>query len=247
MSSFSDASLANAIRQNHSVSLLSDQGQSAALLLNDLNLILSSGPDASAILNWLDDHPTQPAPLIRTDNLEVCHKILEARADLQVVGCTQWIWPESQAPTWDSSLEFSCATSEDLALIQSHYELASPEEILQLQKEGLIWIGRKEGVPIGFGGFHPEGSMGLLTVFEPFRNQKLGIAIERFLIGQALQQGLVPYCDVFDTNTLSLHLQKRIGMKADKPVWWIVPRMMFWLAKARTPIPSDSYINEVPL
>lgn len=65
--------------------------------------------------------------------------------------------------------------------------------------------------------------MGLLEIFKPYRKCGFGLETEQFLIGQALKRGLVPYCDVFNTNTISQSLQQKAGLQKGEPVWWITP------------------------
>lgn len=69
-----------------------------------------------------------------------------------------------------------------------------------------------EGKLAGFIGRHGDGSMGMLTVFEPFRRRGIGEMLERFMINFVMTFGRVPVCDVHLENDVSLHMQKNTGL-----------------------------------
>ncbi|MDE7464159.1 MAG: GNAT family N-acetyltransferase, partial [Clostridiales bacterium] len=46
----------------------------------------------------------------------------------------------------------------------------------------------------GFIGRHPDGSMGMLTVFENYKRQGIGKELEKFLINYVMTFGRVPFC-----------------------------------------------------
>ena len=74
----------------------------------------------------------------------------------------------------------------------------------------------------GFIGRHPDGSMGMLTVFENYKRQGIGKELEKFLINYVMTFGRVPFCDVYVDNEPSLALQKKLGMlEANGYTFWI--------------------------
>ncbi len=73
----------------------------------------------------------------------------------------------------------------------------------------------------GFIGRHADGSMGMLTVFDEYRRNGYGGALERFMINYVMTFGRVPFCDVYIDNAPSVALQNAIGMtEADGLTFW---------------------------
>ena len=74
---------------------------------------------------------------------------------------------------------------------------------------------------VGYIGLHGEGSMGMLEVFEQYRNRGFGTALEMFLINRLVSRGMVPFGHVLDNNEVSLKMQKMLGFRiADDMVFW---------------------------
>ena len=74
----------------------------------------------------------------------------------------------------------------------------------------------------GFIGMHAECSMGMLEVFEPFRRQGIGEALERHLINRILDEGRVPFCQIFTDNEASVKLQQKLGLRIGRQtVYWV--------------------------
>lgn len=74
-----------------------------------------------------------------------------------------------------------------------------------------------------FGGFHAEGSMGMLYVWEEYRRQGLGQALEAYLIRLLLEKRYTPFCQIFIENESSAALQKKLGLK-------LAPGRLFWIS-----------------
>ena len=75
-----------------------------------------------------------------------------------------------------------------------------------------LWGIFRDGELAGFGGFHAEGAMGMLEILPSFRHLGLGAKMESFLIGKALEEGRIPYCNVYISNTPSISLQGKLGL-----------------------------------
>ncbi|MDY5931675.1 MAG: GNAT family N-acetyltransferase [Candidatus Ornithospirochaeta sp.] len=97
--------------------------------------------------------------------------------------------------------------------VKSHYSNFSSDEALQydIEKGNLFGI-FDHGIIMGFAGFHPEGSMGLLEVLPEFRGKGIGTYLESYVINRALENGKIPFCNVYTHNSNSIRLQNRIGM-----------------------------------
>ena len=75
---------------------------------------------------------------------------------------------------------------------------------------------------MGFAGFHEEGSMGMLVVLPEYRRQGVGERLERHLIRSAMLSGGIPYCNVFISNSASLSLQAKLGLREGSVrSWWL--------------------------
>ena len=73
----------------------------------------------------------------------------------------------------------------------------------------------------GYIGFHDDGSMGMLHVFQEYRGRKIGKALETYLINYALELGQIPYGQVVEGNEASRRLQESLGLHMSKtPVVW---------------------------
>jgi tRNA (guanine37-N1)-methyltransferase len=74
----------------------------------------------------------------------------------------------------------------------------------------------------GYIGIHDDGSIGMLHVFEEYRGQKLGKALQTYAINQALEWGWIPYGQVVEGNEVSMRLQDSLGLHMSKsPVVWV--------------------------
>ena len=75
---------------------------------------------------------------------------------------------------------------------------------------------------VGFIGWHPEGDMGLLHVFEAYRRQGFAYAMEALQINLMLKRGELPRGQVIRGNEASLALQVKLGFTvADSTVSWM--------------------------
>ena len=65
---------------------------------------------------------------------------------------------------------------------------------------------------VGIVGEHPDGSFGLLEVFEGHRGNCWGQALESAKVNQSLERGQVPWCKVSPDDEASLALQRSLGL-----------------------------------
>ena len=124
-------------------------------------------------------------------------------------------------------LTLSTPTQEEVEAVKRIYELEPPENIEALYRQGKLFSARKasgeeEGSFVGFIGIHPEGSMGMLHVFEQYRRRGYAEEIEKCLINQLIARGESPYGHVMIGNEASLALQEKLGMEtAGQFVYWL--------------------------
>lgn len=86
------------------------------------------------------------------------------------------------------------------------------ERLSEIMREKGVFGAICGGVLAGFIGRHSDGNMGMLEVFEGYRNRGIGSALERFLINYVMTFGRVPLCDVFTDNDASMKLQRSLGL-----------------------------------
>ncbi len=140
----------------------------------------------------------------------------------RVLDCYQAIYRQTEAPACISRLQVRGAGKEDLAWVRSHYDMLSEQEIASVIDRGALFIGETGGIPVGFVGEHPEGSMGLLHILHSFRGRGYGAELETYMIRRTLDQGFRPFCQVETDNLISLALQKRLGLELSREhVYWL--------------------------
>ena len=106
--------------------------------------------------------------------------------------------------------------------IREVYTLASEESLLDDFSRGEVFGLFIDNCLAGFIGFHSEGSMGMLHVFEEGRKKGYGSLLEKYDINRALELGRIPYCHVFESNAASQALQAKLALKKGKrKCWWL--------------------------
>jgi len=79
-----------------------------------------------------------------------------------------------------------------------------------------------DGMPAGFVGFHPEGSIGMLEVLPQYRRRGLGRALELGAVRLALSRGRYAFGHVDEDNAASLALQRELGLELSAtPLFWL--------------------------
>ncbi len=120
----------------------------------------------------------------------------------------------------------------NLDYVSEHYRDGNAREYLQrLIDKGMIYGAFSEEQIIGFIGIHTDGSMGLLFVEEPFRNQGIAASLESYLINQMLQLGWIPYAQIYTDNQPSINLQHKLGLYlSEGKLWWLAKIYLrrFW-------------------
>lgn len=135
-------------------------------------------------------------------------------------GCWSFSWWRGQIDTPECDSRILDASF--IGSIEPFYSLAGHEEILDDLSSGRVTGLFVDGLMVGFIGFHPEGSMGMLHVYEEYRKHGYGEILEKLDIKRAIGMGRIPYCHVFFSNRASFRLQEKIGLeRGEKPVWWI--------------------------
>ena len=94
--------------------------------------------------------------------------------------------------------------------IREVYTLASEESLLDDFSRGEVFGLFIDSRLAGFIGFHSEGSMGMLHVFEEGRKKGYGSLLEKYDINRALELGRIPYCSSFSIIfVIKVHTDER--------------------------------------
>ena len=138
--------------------------------------------------------------------------------------CHQAYYAGEKKTPENAACEIRPFPKEEIGVILEHYEnITDPAYIRDRIEQGDMFAGYCEGQICGFIGFHRDGSMGMLEVFPAFRHRHIGFLLESDLINRALERGWVPYCHIYQGNTASVNLQKKLGLwiTEDCPVAWL--------------------------
>lgn len=107
--------------------------------------------------------------------------------------------------------------------ILGHYHLGTEEYMKERLSSGCMFGAFVEGKMAGFMGMHTEGSLGMLEVYEEYRRQGIAESLESYMINICLSKGMLPYGDIVIGNEPSFRLQRKLGMKVTKEIfYWVV-------------------------
>lgn len=108
-------------------------------------------------------------------------------------------------------------------IIQHYHTVETPGYIKNRLIQKKMFGAFVDGKLAGFIGSHSEGSLGMLEVFEEYRNQGIATALEAHGINRILEEGNVPFVQIMEENEASVKLQRKLGLAfAKEKVYWIV-------------------------
>jgi len=108
------------------------------------------------------------------------------------------------------------------AQISEKYRMATLEELQDIIRDGSLYGGFLGDELAAFGGFHKEGSIGMLEVFPPYRRRGFAVQLESRLVNLLLSQGRVPYAQIFPDNEQSVRLHKKLGFQfSAQTLFWM--------------------------
>ena len=110
-------------------------------------------------------------------------------------------------------------------LVFEHYHMAPDRDyVAERLAAGAMTGAFLDGVLAGFIGIHEEGSIGMLEVLPPYRRRGYGEVLLRAAVRLAMKQKKYPFGQIFDGNTASLALQRKMGMTVSE-------ERLFWLTR----------------
>lgn len=102
-----------------------------------------------------------------------------------------------------------------LSWVIHHYsfkECANETYISQRIQEGMLGAFVDEEL-VGFVGTHDSGSIGMLEVLPEFRKRGIGLNLVNRMIIRRLDQGKIPFSEIFEHNQISMKLVRKADMQ----------------------------------
>lgn len=138
----------------------------------------------------------------------------------------QTVYTEKVSLPVAKNIQFQPLGLEYMEEVMGHYHMVPDRAYIEERlRTGNIYGAFIEGELAGFAGVHQEGSLGILEVYENYRRQGIGRALEAFMINRHLSMGYTPYGEVVVDNEASLGLQKKMGLYLSKEVlYWVTTK-----------------------
>ncbi|MCQ4863581.1 GNAT family N-acetyltransferase [Pseudoflavonifractor phocaeensis] len=140
--------------------------------------------------------------------------------------CVQSAWMEEtppDLPDFDGELRFLGPEWAETVYHAYSHAFGGVEYIRGAIERGMLGL-FADGALAGFVGFHDEGTIGMLEILPPYRRRGYGEVLLRAAVSLAMEQGKYPFGQIFDDNTASLALQKKVGMTVSE-------ERLFWLTR----------------
>ena len=159
--------------------------------------------------------------LIRLNDVVECYQAVYTLKEKLAVSS---LYNVDNSPTKDG-LVIKPVELSDYEKVKSNYKSYDGIEYVERRlSEGAFTGAYVNGKLAGFIGRHGEGSIGMLCVLPEYRNKKIAMALETYLINKELEEGMIPYGQVCLDNVPSLNLQKKLGLYMSK-------KSIFWLSE----------------
>lgn len=136
----------------------------------------------------------------------------------------QAVYTQRVSMATPKNVKFQVLGIEYLKEVMNHYHMVDNSAYIEERlQSGNIYGAFIEDKLVGFAGVHQEGSLGMLEVYEQYRRQGVGKALEAFMINLHLCMGYTPYGEVVTDNNASLGLQSKLGLCVSKELlYWVV-------------------------
>lgn len=137
--------------------------------------------------------------------------------------CTQAAYLGREPLPMPEGFEIRQLGEESFQVIAENYTTVSdPKYIHQRLAAGVMHGAVENGELMGFIGIHDEGSVGLLKVLPAYRRRGVATALMAYMTNWCLERGWVPFSQIFEGNTASTELHKKMG-------WTLCPQDMYWV------------------
>ena len=172
-------------------------------------------------LAWLEAHDPSRMRLLEVFDHALVRYLRDRYGADNLLRCRQARW-YGPAPEATGDLDIAPAVPSDFGVIRPLYNKMTDAELMAVIHRSELFLGRTRGEICGFIGWHPEGSIGLLEVLPGYRRRGFGAALERFLIGETLRKGWIPFAQIETGNEASLRLQTSVGMHISRgSLYWV--------------------------
>ena len=180
--------------------LCADSAETARALLDSL-------PETEVLVNDFTELDGEISARFGLNASQRCHNVVYLKREKVAVR---------------TDLELIPLSEDQAELVSRHYHIHSLEEIRETIRDGRLLGGYSGGVLAGFIGWHEEGSMGMLHVFEQHRRKGHAFAMEALIINRMLDEGRLPFGQVVPGNEASMRLQIKLGFaRCERPVSWL--------------------------
>ena len=110
-------------------------------------------------------------------------------------------------------------------VLERYDSLSGPQYIERLINKGMLYGAflkeNDKDVITAFGGFHEDGSVGLMYVFEEYRRKHICETFLSFLFNLELEKGHIPYCEYVEGNEAIRGVLNKLGLYSSKTkVFW---------------------------
>ena len=163
--------------------------------------------DVNKALKWLKEYGKCYCLELYNEDLV---NLLKGRYTHQMI-CYQYVYDKKNIET-DRRLEYKAAQRSDIVFFKEHYSNLTDKEIDYIIEHKQLYFGLADGEIVGFVGMHVEKCVGILKVFEKYRHNGYGRALESFMIKECVSRGLIAYTQVETDNKASIALQESIGL-----------------------------------
>lgn len=109
-------------------------------------------------------------------------------------------------------------------IVDSNYKAIGPNEsnLDRLKAKEVIGLFENDELA-GFIGRHPEGCIGMLLVFEKYRNKGYASVLEKAKMNDLIDRGQLVFNEVVDGNDISMKIQRKLGYSfGKKKLYWLI-------------------------
>jgi len=137
--------------------------------------------------------------------------------------CIQTVYTRKEPLPIKKGMDIRRLDERFLDILENHYHAYVEEGYVAEQLKSGVMYGIFEGKKLaGFIGMHKEGSIGMLEIFEQYRNKGYAKALEAFHINLHLKNGWTPFGQIEAGNEKSLRLQESLNLyPAKEKVFWL--------------------------
>lgn len=136
---------------------------------------------------------------------------------------------QEKAVLTNTTIRIQPLTEKDIEIVKQTYNnpiYDQPGYIASCIRNGMLGAYVDDKLA-GYIGLHNSGAIGLLEVFEDYRQQGIAKTLVASMINHCLETKQIAYTQVQQKNETSLQLQEKLGFtKADKPCVWIFKKEM---------------------